>query len=164
MVAVKTAERVGLENISDLEMWAAGQRFGGPAECRDRPLCLVGLNRVYGLRFGEFVPQRSLLLTAESLRRGEIDVGLMFSTAPELAADDLVELVDDRSLQPAENLVPVIRQDALERWGSDVEIALNELAEQLTTEELRQLNLQVSNGESEATVATEWLTEKGLLK
>lgn len=164
VVAADTAERISLENISDLELWAAGQRFGGPAECRDRPLCLEGLTRVYGLSFGEFVPQRSLQITAESLRRGEVDVGLMFSTAPELEADDLVELVDDRSLQPAENLVPVIRRDALERWGSSVETALGALAKQLTTEELRKLNQRVAGGESVATVAFDWLTEKGLLK
>ncbi|NNF54658.1 MAG: ABC transporter substrate-binding protein [Acidimicrobiales bacterium] len=163
VVTVETAERNGLENISDLGSLAPDQSFGGPAECRDRPLCLVGLNRVYGLSFKEFVPQRSLDFTAEALRRGEIDVGLMFSTAAQLDDAELVELVDDRGLQPAENVTPVLREEASERWGPRVAVALAALAEPLTTSELRSLNLLATNGASAEDVVRQWLAEKGLV-
>ncbi len=163
VVTAETAERDGLENISDLGSFAPDQSFGGPAECRDRDLCLRGLNRVYGLSFKEFVPQRSLEFTAEALRRGEIDVGLMFSTAAQLDDAELVELVDDRGLQPAENVVPLIRLEANERWGPGVASALGALAEQLTTSELRSLNLLATKGDSVETVANEWLIRKGLV-
>lgn len=163
VVTTETAEAGGLERISDLTTIAATQRFGGPAECRDRSLCLLGLQEVYGLAFAEFVPQRSLDFTAEALRRNEIQVGLMFSTAAQLDAGDLVELVDDLELQPAENIVPVVRTDALERWGPDLGPRLDELAVHLTTSELRSLNARVADGDPVDVVAHDWLTNLGLL-
>ena len=147
-----------LETISDLSPLARDRRFGGPAECPDRPLCLAGLERVYGLRFAEFVPQRSLAFTAEALRRGEIDVGLMFSTASELEADDLVELIDDRRLQPAENVVPVVRLDAVDRWGPALAASLGVVSDRLTTAALRGLNRRVAEGEPVEDVAARWLS------
>ena len=164
VVTSETADRDGLVSISDLSPVAAGQRFGGPAECPDRPLCLVGLKDVYGLQFAEFVPQRSLVLTAEALRRREIDVGLMFSTASEMEADDMVELVDDRRMQPAENVIPMIRREALERWGPELANFLDAVSHRLTTADLRRLNLHVATGESVENVARNWLTENKLLR
>lgn len=163
VVTRELAEQEGLENISDLLGIASDLGFGGPAECRDRPLCLVGLQELYGLRFAEFVPQPSLIFTAEALRRGEIDVGLLFTTAPELDDPALVELLDDRGLQPAENLLPVVRSDALQRWGPDVSRELNAMSQQLTTADLRVLNRRVGDGEVMEDVARDWLTKHGLL-
>lgn len=165
-VVVVTAERAAeeqLESISDLLPHAGGQRFGGPAECPDRPLCLLGLEGAYGLRFAEFVPQRSLAFTAEALRRGEIDVGLMFSTAAQLTAPDLVELTDDRQLQPAENVLPVVRAEAVERWGPSLIEPLDAVSAVLTTDDLRAMNLRVADGEPIAEVAGDWLVRHGLL-
>jgi osmoprotectant transport system substrate-binding protein len=164
VVARDTADRDDLATISDLAPLAARMRFGGPVECPDRPLCLAGLEEVYGLRFAEFVPQRSLIFTAEALRRGEIEVGLMFSTAPELESADLVELVDDLGMQPAENLVPVVRVEALQRWGPDPAVAIDAMSQELTTADLRRLNRQVSDGDAVEEVVRGWLTERGLLE
>lgn len=163
VVTAESADAQGLETISDLLAAGDDQRFGGPAECPERPLCLVGLEAVYGLRFADFVPQRSLAFTAEALRRGEIDVGLMFSTASELEADDLVELVDDRRLQPAENVLPVVRIDSIDRWGPGMAAALDELSAELTTADLRELNARVAGGDPIEVVATDWLTSHGFL-
>jgi osmoprotectant transport system substrate-binding protein len=103
------------------------------------------------------VPQRSLARTADALRRGEIDVGLLFSTSAELAADGLVVLVDDRRLQPLENVVPLVRVDALDRWGSAVRTALDSVSSALTTAGLRDLNARVEAGETVERVAASWL-------
>ena len=162
-VTSELAEQYRLENISHLTPFASQWRFGGTPECPDRPLCLAGLESVYGLQFAEFVPQRSLRFTAEALRREEIDVGLMFSTASALVAFDLVVLTDDRMMQPAENIVPIARVEALDRWGPDVAVGLNALSAQLTTRELRILNVRVDNEESVESVARDWLTAKQLL-
>ena len=118
---------------------------------------------MYGLQFAEFVPQRSLRFTAEALQHDEIDVGLMFSTAAPMLTNDLVELVDDRGMQPAENIVPVVRVDALERWGPEVEVALNAMSEQLTTLELRILNQQVADDQPVDGTARRWLEAHDLL-
>ena len=157
VVTASTASRHGLVAVSDLAGIAPRSRLGGPVECPERPLCLLGLRDTYGLRFAQFVPQRSLDVTAEALRRGEIDVGVLFSTAAALDERAFVVLEDDRGLQPAENVVPVVRRSALERWGTAVREALDELAAALTTEELRALNRRVEDGEPIAAVAASWL-------
>lgn len=158
VVSSATAQRLGLEDVSDLA-GAGLEVIGGPAECPERPLCLLGLNGTYGVRFAEFVAQPSLLFTAEALRRGEIDVGVLFSTSPELDAGDLVALRDDRSLQPADNVVPLLRRDALERWGDALAEALNAVSAALETEDLRALNRGVAGGEPVEAVAARWLAE-----
>ena len=55
VVRRETAERFGLQRLSDLTKVASQLTFGGPPECPSRPLCLVGLEEVYGLKFEEFV-------------------------------------------------------------------------------------------------------------
>lgn len=153
----------GLSTLSDLSAVAAGARFGGPVECPDRPLCLEGLESVYGLTFADFVPLRSLAVTAEALLRDEVQVALMFSTSAELSSGSFVVLDDDRGLQPPENLVPVVRSAVVERWGPPIEGALNTLVPGLTTSALQGMNRRVSDGEPVAAVAAAWLKTAGLV-
>lgn len=160
VVRIADADRADLRTISDLAPVASELTIGGPPECVERPLCLAGLESVYGLEFSSFVAQRSLRFTVEALQRGEIDVGVMFSTAAPLVAGGLFVLDDDRRMQPAENVVPVIRRDALDRWGTGVEAALNAVSAQLTTLELRVMNVQVDDGSVGRVVET-WLAEHG---
>ena len=164
VVTRETAEAGGYLLVSDLADVASESVFGGPVECPERPLCLLGLRETYGLEFAEFVPQRSLADTAEALRRGEIDVGLMFSTAAELSPDEFVSLRDDRMLQPPENVVPIVRSAALDQWGSAVPDALEKLSLRLTTAQLRLLNRAVADGRPSAAVAADWLTAVGLVE
>lgn len=156
-VTAQRAAALDLSRISDLRPMAADLRFGGPVECPDRPLCLLGLRDVYQLEFADFVPMRSLHLTAAALERGDIDVGLFFSTSAELDDAGLVVLDDDRHLQPAENLVPVVRTAALDRWGPTLAATLDRVSANLTTEVLRELNGEVGDGRPVAEVASDWL-------
>lgn len=163
VVTADFADREGIDAISDLAPLAADLRFGGPAECPERPLCLVGLEEVYGLRFAEFVAQRSQAFTGEALRRDEIQVGLMFSTAAPLTADDLVVLEDDLALQPAENVVPIVRREALDRWGDQITATLDALSSALTTPDVRLLNARVARGERVEDMAHAWLASRDLV-
>ena len=96
------------------------------------------------------------MITAEALRRDEIDVGVMFSTDATLT-DEFTVLEDDRDLQPAENIVPVIRTEALVRWGeAEIAAALDGVSIDLTTPELRELNRRAAFDEI-AAVAADWL-------
>jgi osmoprotectant transport system substrate-binding protein len=89
--------------------------LGGPPECPDRPFCIPGLEEVYGIEFGNFVPlDVGGPLTVEALQNGEIDVALLFSTQSVIAENGWVLLEDDQGLQTAENITPVVRQDALD--------------------------------------------------
>ena len=50
-VRAADADTLGLATVSDLTTVDRPLIFGGPAECPERPLCLVGLREVYGLEF-----------------------------------------------------------------------------------------------------------------
>jgi osmoprotectant transport system substrate-binding protein len=99
--------------------------------------------------------------TRQALEQGAIDVGLLFTTDPALATDDLVALEDDRGLQPAENVTPLVRTEVLDRWGEDVTAALDALSARLTTDVLRRLDAAATTA-SPAAVARAWLREEGL--
>ena len=45
------AAQLGVTTVSDLDTLDEPLIFGGPAECPERPLCLIGLRDVYGLEF-----------------------------------------------------------------------------------------------------------------
>ena len=90
-------------------------------------------------------------------------MGLMFSTSAELDPNEFVALLDDRELQPPENVVPLVRAEAVERWGATLPDTLEGLSSSLSTEELREMNRRVADGEPVTVVAASWLAEVGLL-
>jgi len=151
------ARRSDLEKISDLARGADQMVFGGPPECPQRPLCLQGLQDLYKLRFERFEAMASRKVTADALQHGEIDVGMIDTTDPNLIGADLVQLVDDRHLQPAENVVPVLRREVVDAYGPRLVRLLNAVSGQLTTAELTRLNRQVAEGEPVADVVEAWL-------
>ena len=165
VVTRATAERLGLRTTSDLGPIARRLTVGGPPECPTRRYCLEGLADVYGLRFAAFVPLARQSYVRQALEDHVIDVGVLFTTDGLLAGDDLVPLDDDRGLQPAENLVPMVRSDVLEAAdGRRVAAALDEVSGRLTTANLRFLNWRVSvAGHDPASEARGWLIRQGLV-
>jgi osmoprotectant transport system substrate-binding protein len=151
------ARRNGLEEISDLAPMAGRLAFGGPPECPQRPLCLKGLQDLYGLRFARFEAMPSRAVTAAALDSGEIDVGMIETTDPNLIEADLVQLADDRNLQPADNVVPVVRREVLDAYGPPMVTLLNAVSAKLTTAELTKLNRQVAEGRPAADAVAAWL-------
>jgi osmoprotectant transport system substrate-binding protein len=165
VVSGDLARHHGLEKISDLAPMAPRLVLGGPPECPERPLCLRGLEEVYRLRFARFEPTPSRDVTAAELKSGEIDVGMIDTTDPNLAREgnDLVQLKDDRGLQPADNVVPVIRREVLDAYGPPLVRLLNSVSAELTTRELTGLNLEVAKGRTAAAVAEGWLRAHGII-
>jgi osmoprotectant transport system substrate-binding protein len=153
------ARRRGLAKLSDLAPMAGQLSFGGPPECAQRVLCLRGLEDVYKLRFKRFEAMPSRSVTAAALQTGEIDVGMIDTTDPNLLKPgvDLVQLADDKRLQPADNVVPVIGRKVLDAYGPPLVRLVNAVSAQLTTPELTKLNLQVANGQAAADAASDWL-------
>jgi osmoprotectant transport system substrate-binding protein len=163
VVSSATAFKFGLKQISDLAPFASTLTFGGAPECPFRDLCLKGLRDTYGLEFASFLPlDTGGPLTAEAVERDTVDVGLLFTSDALFTQDSLVLLDDDRHLQPAENITPIVREDVLERFGPDVSTALDAVSTRLTTEVLRGLNAQVASGATPAAVAHAWLLANGL--
>jgi osmoprotectant transport system substrate-binding protein len=164
VVTRQTAETYHLSSVSDLVPVASDLLFGGPPECPQRPFCLAGLGKVYGLTFRDFVPlDAGGPLTIQALRTGSVDVGLLFTADPAIAQERFVVLTDDQRLQPAENITPVIRQAVVVRYGSALVDAVNAVSKRLTTAQLMSLTGRVAlDGEPAAEVAAEWLRDHGL--
>jgi osmoprotectant transport system substrate-binding protein len=165
VVTRATAERLALRTTSDLGQVARRLTLGGPPECPSRRYCLEGLADVYGLRFAAFVPLAGPSYVRQALEDYVIDVGVLFTTDGILAGDGLVLLEDDRDLQPAENLIPVVRSDVLDAAdGQKVAAALDEVSQRLTTANLRFLNWRVSvAGNDVVSEARGWLIRQGLV-
>jgi osmoprotectant transport system substrate-binding protein len=147
----------GVKRLSDLAPIAGELTFGGPPECPERPLCLLGLQDTYGLQFERFLPMPTRAVTAAALGTGEIDVGMIDTTDGSLPGKDLVQLEDDRRLQPSENVVPVVRERIVAAYGPALVRLLNAVSAQLTTADLAELNRVVAEGQQPAAVAAGWL-------
>jgi osmoprotectant transport system substrate-binding protein len=162
-VTKATADKLGLAKVSDLKGKAGQMVVGGPPELKTRPAGIPGLKKVYGIEdFKEF---KSLdaggPLTTSALNKGDIDIGRVFTTQGAIAKYGWVLLEEDKPLEPAQNIVPIGRKDAM---TDQVKQALNGLASKITTEELTKLNKQVDiDKDDPEKVATDWLKSQGLV-
>jgi osmoprotectant transport system substrate-binding protein len=166
VVTAATAARYGLRSIADLARVAPGLVFGGPPECPGRAYCLRGLQQVYGLHFKAFIPlDVGGPLTLQALDAGDIGAALLFTTDPGITARHLVVLADDRGLQPAENITPLVRTDVIVRYGPNLLAALNTVSALLDTGTLRALDARVElAGQDPRLVAGRWLRAHGLIR
>jgi osmoprotectant transport system substrate-binding protein len=164
VVSRTTADRLGLRSISDLVPHARELTLGGPRECPTRPLCLAGLHDRYGLGFRTFIPlDPGGPVTRQSLRTGNVDVGMLLSTDPAIDGAHLVGLVDDRGLQPADNVTPLVRTEVVDRWGSPLVAAIDAVSALLTSADVRQLDEAMSAPRPDVTlIAATWLRDVGL--
>lgn len=162
VVTRDTAENLGLDSVSDLAAVADELTLGGPPECPKRPFCIPGLRKTYGVEFGEFKPlDVAGPLTVAALEGGKIDVALLFSTQSVIEEKGWVVLEDDKGLQTAESITPVVNEQAL---NEEIAELLNSVSEQLTTENITELNGRVEVDKQEpADVARGFLTEHDLL-
>ena len=156
-VSTSFATEHGVSRLSELAPLAGGLTFGGPPECPQRPLCLPGLEEVYGLHFADVVNMPSRAATVEALVAGQIQVGLLETTDARLAQAPVVLLADDLALQPHENVVPLVGADVLDRWGEPLAEALDAASARLTTADLIRLNRAVeSEGLTAEAAAARW--------
>ena len=98
-------------------------------------------------------------LTLAALQNGQAQVGDMFSSDPAIAENGLVALVDDKSLFPPANILPVIREDVA---TDEVKQTLNAISAVLTTESLMEMNGRIAAGDDIGAIADDWLSENGL--
>jgi osmoprotectant transport system substrate-binding protein len=156
-VSTAFAAAHGIGRLSQLAALAPQLTFGGPPECPDRPLCLPGLLGVYGLRFQAVVSIPSRAATVEDLVAGAIDVGLLETTDARRFSAPIILLIDDRGLQPHDNVVPLVRTAVLDRWGDRLRTALDQTSARLTTQELVALNRAVDvDGLTPEEAAAQW--------
>jgi len=134
--------------------------LGGPPECPERPFCLLGLQEKYGLEFKEFTPlDAGGPLTVQALTGGQIQVGLLFTSDPAIAVNGFVLLEDDKQLQLADNLIPVVRKEVLDA-NPLIADTLNAIVAKLSQDELTELNKAVTVDLTPTTDAAKaWLTK-----
>lgn len=164
-VTKATADRYHLTKISDLASVANKLVLGGPPECPTRPLCEKGLETTYGLHFKGF---KALdvggPLTVAALKNGKIDVGLLFTTDVSFLVYGFVRLDDDKGLQGADNVVPIVRQDIATAYGDAFKTLINSISAKLTTDEVLQLNKSVLVDKKDSKdVAHAWLVKEGFV-
>jgi osmoprotectant transport system substrate-binding protein len=163
-VTLASAEKYDLHAVSDLRNVGAGLTLTGPPECPGRTYCLLGLQRTYGLRVQRFIPLDTESQRVTALDEQVADMALMFSTDAALASGDIVFLTDDRHLQPADNVAPIVRDVVVARFGTRLVRTLDAVSAQLTTRELIFLNWRVAvEGRTAAAEAHGWLVRQRLV-
>ena len=164
VVTAATARHLGLRTVSDLRRAAGRLTLGGSPECPDRTYCLRGLRAVYGLRFARFLPFGTEAQRVTALRDGVVDAAVLTTTDGNLATGDLVLLADDRHLQPAENVVPVVTDRAMARYGKRLASAVNAVSARLTSKALLFLDWRIEvAGADVLAEARAWLERHGIL-
>ncbi|OLC15402.1 MAG: hypothetical protein AUH32_03520 [Actinobacteria bacterium 13_1_40CM_66_12] len=157
-VTKATQTKFSLTKLSDLAPIGSQLTLGAGPECPTRPFCQPGLKNTYGITFKAFKPlDTDGPLTRAAFKNGSIDVGLVFSSDGDLNSLGLVVLQDDKHLENADNVVPILRQAAA---SDEVKKVLNAIDAKLTTADLVTLNSQVSIQHQDAdAVATAWLQQ-----
>src|SRR5947208_12445549 len=135
---------------------ASQMTLGGPPECPTRPFCEAGLTSKYGLHFKAFKAlDAGGPLTKAALDRGDIDIGLIFSSDSAYSTGKYVQLKDDKQLQNADNVVPIGRSQVL---NADATGILNKVSAKLTTDALIQMNKKSDvDKEDPDQIANQWL-------
>jgi osmoprotectant transport system substrate-binding protein len=161
-VTQKFATDNHLTKLSDLTTYKGPLTLGGPPECPTRPFCKPGLEKTYGLKFANFVSlDAGGPLTKTAIKNGKVTLGLVFSSDGGIKALGLKVLEDDKHLQNADNIVPVVNNKVLK---PELETPLNNLSAKLTTDTMVGLNKMVDVDQKDpAAVAKTWLQQNGLL-
>ncbi|MGA5293871.1 ABC transporter substrate-binding protein [Streptomyces koyangensis] len=152
-----------LRTLGDLGASGLPVRLAAGDECVSRPYCQPGLEKTYGIDVTAVDPKGVGTTQAKrAVQSGQDQLVLTTTTDATLDAFGLVLLEDDKKLQNADAVVPVVNRA---RAGSErVARALDALAPVLTTADLAGLNRQVDSWRRlPEDVARAYLEEKGLL-
>jgi osmoprotectant transport system substrate-binding protein len=161
-VTKATATEDHLTTISSLAPYASKMTLGGPPECPTLVGCEPGLKSVYGLNFASFKSlDEAGPLSVAALKNGEVQVVELFSSDGNVVSNNFVALTDNKHLEGADYITPVIRKSV---DTAAVRAALAGVDNALTTDAISKLNLDVSADKQQpAAVAETWLKANGLV-
>jgi osmoprotectant transport system substrate-binding protein len=163
-VTQATASKYHLTNLSSLAKVASKLKFAALPECKGRPDCLGGLQKVYGINFSNVTYVTSTTLTLQALRAGQVDAAEVFGTDGRIKAYGLVSLPDDKAkVFPADHIAPVVRNSILKKYPV-IRATLNSVAPYLTNKAVIRLNQQFDLNHVDAmTLARQFLKSKHLI-
>jgi len=135
--------------------------FGAPKDCPTNKFCAIGLKNTYGIVFKSIDTNLDSggSQTVAALKAGTVQVAELFSTS--IYDPDFVALKDDKMLESADYIAPVIRTAVA---TADVKSLLNGVSQKLTTDEMNGLNKQFDvEHKDPAAIAKAFLQQNGLL-
>ncbi|MFF5448855.1 ABC transporter substrate-binding protein [Streptomyces sp. NPDC012888] len=163
-VSREFAAKHNLKSLSDLGKSGLKVKIAAGDECAVRPFCAVGLKSTYGIDVSGIDPKGVGTPQAKQAVKDGVDQ-LVLTTTTDATLDSygLVLLEDDKKLQNADNILPVV--NAKEAGSPEIAAALGRLTRVLTTADLIELNGKVDAERAKpADVAKNYLLAKGLLK
>lgn len=161
-VKQETAEKYGLNTISDLAKVADELVFTPTFEFSNREDGMIGMNRKYGMNFKKVIPvDGGLRYTA--IENGECDVVVVYTTDAQVHGLNLKVLEDDQKFFMPYRAVSIIREDTLQKYP-ELRDVLNTLAGHMTDEIMSQLNYEVEiEGKKPEDVAYAFLKDNGYI-
>ncbi|MGW3284861.1 ABC transporter substrate-binding protein [Streptomyces sp. NPDC001002] len=162
-VSASYAKQHDLKTLSDLGASGLKVRLAAGDECVQRPYCEPGLKKTYGIDVTAVDPKGVGTTQAKrAVQSGQDQMVLTTTTDATLSEFGLVLLTDDKHLQNADYVVPVVNRSRA--GGAGVTKALGKLNDVLTTADLADMNQQVDSWRRLAEdVARTYLKDKGLL-
>ncbi|UNT54000.1 osmoprotectant update ABC transporter permease/substrate-binding subunit OpuFB [Lysinibacillus capsici] len=162
-VSEELAESYQLQKISDLKPIEQKVKAGFTLEFNDREDGYVGIQKRYGIAFTTLATMEPKL-RYQAIQSGDINLLDAYSTDSEIRQYKLRVLEDDQALFPPYQGAPLLRKETLTDYP-EIGEALNQLADHITDDEMREMNYQVNvEGKLAAEVAKEYLVKIGLLK
>lgn len=163
-VTKEFAEKNKLTSLSDLGGSKLKVKIAAGDECEVRPFCAPGLKKTYGIDVAGIDPKGVGTPQAkQSVKDGVNELVLTYTTDGTLASYDLVVLEDDKKLQNADNVLPVV--NAKDAGSQEIADALAKLTKALTTEDLAEMNRKVDGERAKPEdVAKAYLEAEGLLR
>ncbi|RVU16744.1 ABC transporter substrate-binding protein [Streptomyces antnestii] len=163
-VSADYAKKHHLKTLSDLGKSGQKVKIAAGDECEKRPFCAPGLEKTYGIKVAGIDPKGVGTTQAkQAVKNGEDQLVLTTTTDATLKNFGLVLLEDDKKLQNADNIIPVV--NTKDAGGKEIAGVLGKLTKTLTTADLVELNRKVdAERQKEADVAKDYLRSKGLLK
>jgi osmoprotectant transport system substrate-binding protein len=156
------ARKLGITKLSQAKPFAPQWSFGCGYEFLERPDGYQGLVRRYGLTFRDKPRVMDLGLLYRALQDRQIDLAAGNDTDGLIAALNVTVLEDDLHYFPPYEAVPVVNDDALRRFPQLASV-LNELANTISDEEMRQMNYGVDGQHRDVVdVVKEFREKKGL--
>ncbi|MBV9293505.1 MAG: ABC transporter substrate-binding protein [Frankiales bacterium] len=158
------ANKHHLTTLTDLGKSKIPVKLAAPAECATRPFCKPGLQKTYNIKITGITPLAfDSLPVKQAVKSGHVQLGLVATTDATLSQFGLVILTDDKKLQNADNLIPIVNKNVLAAHPQ-IAAAINPLASVLTTQDLGTLDNDVDGKRMTVQqVATQYLQSKGLI-
>ncbi|MGK9149284.1 glycine betaine ABC transporter substrate-binding protein [Plantibacter flavus] len=160
------AKELGVTSLSDIASLPIDeQTFCIESEFSTRDDGWPGLKAAYGLD----VPDSNVALLDTGViytatqKGDDCNFGEVFQTDGRIKALDLTVMEDDKEFFPVYQGAFTLKQKTLDEYPEIADV-LAPLSELLTTEEMQKLNaLADVDGEDPEDIATDWLTEQGLI-